>query len=90
MTYSYDNAPTDPHHGGKIWLSSHAWAQMDQFRRAPSGLVWAGDLVSKEGKRELIEAGYVAGQDGDYYLTAEGRELAARMGPDGWHGGREQ
>lgn len=67
-------------------LSSSAWAQMDQFRRSHSGLVWAGDLVSKGGKRELIEAGLAAGQDGDYYLTAKGRALAARMGAEGWQG----
>jgi hypothetical protein len=65
-------------------LSACAWAQLDQFRRSHSGLVWAGDLIDKEGKRELMQHGLVSGQDGDYYLTAEGRELAARMGPDGW------
>lgn len=67
-------------------LSGHAWAQLDQFRRAPDGLIWAGDLIDKEGKRELMALGLVAGQDGDYYLTRAGRELAARMGADGWHG----
>jgi hypothetical protein len=41
--------------------------------------VWAGDLVSKEGKRELERLGLVSGQDGDYYLTADGRALAARV-----------
>ncbi len=61
-------------------LTSHAWAQIDQLRRAPSGLVWAGDLVSKDGKRELMALGLVAGQGGDYYLTADGRALAARVG----------
>jgi hypothetical protein len=66
-------------------LSPSAWAQLDQFRRSHSGLVWAGDLICKEGKRELMQRGLVVGDNGDYYLTAEGRALAARMGPDGWH-----
>jgi hypothetical protein len=68
-------------------LSQHAWSQLDQFRRAPSGLVWAGDLVDKEGKRELVERGLAAGQDGDYYLTAEGLALATRMAMGGWNEG---
>ncbi len=74
-------------------LSNSAWATLSQLK---AGGVFDGDLVSKHGRTELIEAGLAKRdrkfESGPYVgcqineLTEAGKDLAARMSADDWHG----
>ena len=42
------------------------------------GLVWAGDLISKDATKELRDLGLVVRSEGWYSCTGEGAKLARR------------
>jgi hypothetical protein len=55
-------------------LSSSAIACLHQlFKNGPT---WDGNIISKEGRGELIRAGYAGRVDGFAFLTEEGVRLA--------------
>jgi hypothetical protein len=58
-----------------------AWAVLDQLARGP---VWDGDLISKEGRNELVDCAYAKRDRRDERglavneLTESGKRLAAQ------------
>ncbi len=66
-------------------LSDTAWAVMAQLK---GGAVWDGDLISKEGRTELVKAGLAHSPTvGHNALTATGRVIAWTLVSDNWHTG---
>lgn len=67
-------------------ISNSAWAVLGQLAQGP---VWDGDLVSKEGRTELVQKGYAKRDRMDKRglaineLTAAGNELAMHYCTEG-------
>lgn len=53
---------------------------MDTFKQLVIGPVWDGNLVGKEERNKLVEAGLVARGNGYNYLTGEGIRIAVALG----------
>lgn len=80
--------PTDPHHGGKIWLTPAQREQLQQLGAAGHRGVWAGDLVNKPVTRDLVRMGLadngVHGRGspsalGTTYINQRGRDALAAL-----------
>jgi hypothetical protein len=90
---NYDDMPTDPHHGGKIWLTRAQFEQLAQLHAAGLRGVRSGDLIDKPSTRELVRMGLadngVHGNGspsalGTVYINLRGRlsHLGSRIAPD--------